>query len=140
MANCTESKCSAGAIPRLYDGKSYCQEHYWQRLLGDFQMQYERWRIGTEPSERFISLKGRLVEERYWNCTNGLMSGGRLKDRSYSHKKTPVGFTFEITRHPGAWKNEVIGARIVETWEVNIEDRSIKKTGERPWNPGDSDL
>jgi len=46
------------------------------------------------------------------------MSKARLQDREFNFQKTDNACTFEITRHPGAFKDNYFGVRIVQKWGV----------------------
>ena len=135
---CTFNDCKEIPIQSAYNGKSYCREHYDSMLLNDFQTEWSRWKIGTQPHSRLLSLLGRMLEEK-WTVRNGSLSKARLRDRGFNFVKSNNGLTFEITRHPNAMKDGYVSIRVVQKWEIKILEGIVDFLGERPWTKEDID-
>lgn len=88
------------------------------------------------PSRRLCSLFGRLLEEK-WTVRNGLLSKARIRDRGFDFQKNDTGFTFEITRHPYAFKDAYVSKSIVQMWKVSLKDGIVEQIGERQWTTND---
>jgi len=108
----------------------------------EIEKEWSCWEDNMLPSRRLLDLLGRRMEEDRWTQIDGFMTRGRLRDRGFNFLKGDTGFTFEITRHPGAFKNPsaYIVNRVVEKWKVSLQDRIIERIGERPWTVDDPDM
>ena len=128
---------------QLWKGKSYCATHYDEVMSKDFEKEWSCWGDNMQPSHRFLYLCGRYINECKWKVINGSITGARLHDRAYNFLKDDAGFTFEITRHPGAFKDDFNPSyevrRIVQKWKVSIKDGIAEFIEDRPWTIDDPD-
>ena len=129
---------------RLLDGKSYCNKHYNELLETKFRKKYASWECNAQPSSALRTSFGRFANEK-WELRGSSLSKARIRDRAFNFQKEDSGFTFEITRHPGAFKNQNPYAvnRVVQKWKVSwatsVHDGVAECIGERPWTPNDPD-
>ena len=83
-------------------------------------------------------LMGRLIEE-CWEIRNGLITSSRVRDRGFNFEKIDDGFTFEISRHPGAFRNGYVSKLVVQKWKVNILEGFAEEVTQRNWKDGDQE-
>ena len=137
---CSIADCKEAVYPRYWQGKYYCITHYNELMSNAFEKEWSCWEENMPPSPWLRSFFGRFLEEK-WSVRNGLMSKARIRDRAFNFLKGGTGFTFEITRHPGAfmdWSPYGI-SRIVQKWEVSLKDAIVELIEERPWTTDDPD-
>ena len=141
---CSIDDCQKSACGRLWQGKAYCSAHYNEMFTSEFDSEYVCWNSDTKPSHRLRSLFGRFVDEK-WAIRESSLSKARIRDRAFNFQKGDSGFTFEITRHPGAFANPDYYPtnRIVQQWRVSWEATVFSGIaeciGERPWTSADPD-
>ncbi len=138
LKKCTVVSCDHPVQPSLYDGQPYCGDHYMEKLHGDFEAAYSKWVHVTQPLGKMRSLMGRMLEE-VWHVNGGLLTKARLRDRAFNFLKEGRSFTFDITRHPNAFKNGYVNKRLVQNWKVDVTNGEVVMVSERAWQPGDSD-
>ena len=136
--------CQNIVMGRLWDGKHYCREHYDELMEEKFKKEYACWEHNTQPSSALRTSFGRFIDEK-WQSKESLLTKARIRDRAFNFQKEDSGFTFEITRHPNAFKNQGLYAteRVVQKWKVSwtasVHDGVAECIGERPWTPNDPD-
>jgi hypothetical protein len=140
---CTAAGCNVEITPatRLYDGKPYCDNHYTENLYRDLASEFNAWQSGQAPPDRFKYLLGRISDEFGWNLEgDSYLSAARIRNRGFNFVKTGNACAFQITRHPGAFKNGYVTTRIVQTWEVDLSEKLLRLVDSRDWVAGDPDL
>ena len=135
---CSVYDCHRTASGNLWQGKPYCRVHYDELMYNAFENVYSCWEKNTQPSHELRSIFGRFVDEK-WEMLNGLMSKARIRDRAFNFQKEEAGFTFEITRHPGAFERHKVydGRRIVQRWRVSLHEGVVELMEERAWTQDD---
>lgn len=93
--------------PRTYtlEAKPYCETHYFLALQKQFFAEYNSWDGTGHPEYTFLYSFSRYYTEYRNECLPGALSLARIRDRSINFHKNDSGFTFEIERHPGAWRD-----------------------------------
>jgi len=122
-----------------YEGAPYCEEHYRERLEGEFAAEFSAWPEGGAPSERFKYLLGRISHEFGWLMHGSYLTPAMIRGRAYSFVKTATGCVFQITRHPGAFGLGYTGKRVVQTWRADLPSETLLLVDDRPWQDGDID-
>ena len=138
MFKCRKPGCPDRRPSMLYKGRAYCPEHYREMLEGEFCSLYGKWISYLQPEERLRSLMGRMLEE-VWQEEGGMLTKARIRDRAYNFRKMSETFTFEITRHPGAFKNGMVESRVVQSWRTDVTEGVVSFVSVRDWQPGDVD-
>ena len=130
MVNTLSEKCLICGEKRhsqYYDGKPYCKKHYDEQLFSEFYSLYNQWTMPDEPNTRLRYLMGRIIDE-YFKFEGSYLSAARVRVRGYNFEKVDdQSFTFEIERHPGAFKSD--GAdfdTIEEKWLVDMSSHHAK--------------
>jgi hypothetical protein len=110
-----------------YDEKTYCKKHYDEKIFFEFYSLYNQWVMPNEPSKRLKYLIGRIVDE-YFSFEGSYLSAARVRDRGYNFEKVDDhSFTFEIERHPGAFKSGGDDFdTIVQKWLIDMSSRHAK--------------
>ena len=140
---CIVESCEHVARERCWDGKHYCSKHYYEQFTNELESEWSSWVEGAKPPERLLYLLGRCIDEKLFSVRNGLMTAARLRDRGFNFQKEADTFTFEITRHPGAWtdNNPALAIkRVVQRWSGSVRDRYVEFVVERSWTKDDPDL
>jgi len=137
---CIIAGCQKNAYPQFWEGKSYCFTHYNELMAKEFEEEWNRWENNTLPSSRLRYLFGRYVDENKWEIRDGLLTAARIRDRAFNFQKEDEEFTFEITRHPDAFKNGYVTKLIVQKWKVSLQNRVVEFIEERNWTENDPDL
>jgi hypothetical protein len=108
-------------------------------MSNEFEREWSCWEDGMTPSSRLIYLFGRYLKEEKWTVREGYLTRARISDRGFNFQKDDTGFTFEITRHPNAFRNPDCFAvkRIVQKWKVSLQDRIVEFVEERKWTEND---
>lgn len=125
MAKCNCISCEVAAQHGFFiDGKPYCPEHYLLELQARFLESYRLW-DGTESTigrlkYNFSRYVGFVTNENFPNS----LSIARIRDRGFNFFKSDSGLTFEIIRHPGAWKKGY-GFEKIQKFEYNIISHEI---------------
>ena len=134
---CFVTECESTAQGLLWQGKPYCNQHYNELMSNAFEEEWSQWDDDTQPSPWLLSLFGRFLEEKW--TVNGLLSKARVRDRGFNFIKNDTGFAFEITRHPGAFTNSNPYSvnRIVQMWNVSMQEGRVDLLNERPWTTSD---
>jgi hypothetical protein len=133
---CLIPDCNKNAYGMLWNGKPYCSIHYFELMTKAFDEKWSRWENGTQPSDALRSLMGRLLDEK-WTVQGGMLSNARIRDRGFNFQKNDEGFTFEITRHPGAFKTPGLYSRVVQKWKIQLHDQKVEFIEERDWSQND---
>ena len=139
---CFITDCQKVASGNVWQGKPCCSTHYHELFASDFEREYACWESHMQPSPNLRRLFGRLLEEYRWKwqVIGAPLSQAKVRDRAFNFIKEDTGFTFEITRHPGAFKDMFSTERIVQKWRVTFQDCVFELIEERPWTENDFDL
>lgn len=136
---CTEPGCEEFAEGQAYKSQRYCSKHYQENIDGELFATFNDWTEGGEPPARFKYMLGRASDEQKWQCNEGYLSMARIRDRTYSFKKTATGCIFKITRHPGGHTAYIPSRRVVQTWEADLTSKTLTLSKTRKWRKGDPD-
>ena len=136
---CAIQNCQEKPRHTSYKFQKFCPKHYDELMLKDLEHEWACWEVGTIPTHNLLNLLGRLLEEGKLIQKNGSISRARIRDRGFNFQKFDRSCTFEITRHPGAFKNGYVNNRVVQKWSVSLQDGCVEFLEERPWTSKDPD-
>jgi hypothetical protein len=138
--HCSVSACREPSIKRLYNGAPHCEHHYQEVIFGDLGEAFHIWHPPNEPSRRFRYLLGRVVDEGWWKVSgDSYLTKARIRDRAFDVSKTERGCTFNIVRHPGAFKNGYVSRRITQKWDADMGGKCVTLISTREFQEGDVD-
>lgn len=122
LEKCSYPACSEDRI-KLFDGNPFCKTHYENAILKEFNDLYQQWINDTQLNNRLKYLMGRVVDELF-EYQGSYLSAARIRDRGYNFCKIDNStFTFQIERHPNAFKDGYVSRIIIQKWLVNIQSR-----------------
>lgn len=141
---CFEAGCAVRIVPHtklwIYEGRPYCGAHYWKAMRLELMTEHGSCNPLEAPSQRFRYLLGRLFEGEC-RVTKGesYLSSARIRDRGFDFVRTETGCSLSITRRPGAFKNLFVTKGIVQRWDADLADRSVRLIRTGNWREGNRD-